>query len=110
MAPIVKAKGVAHADPRSTWALPPTAMILPLATAAAAAPRKNGVIRLVVLKTRLHQVVVGALGSIACVRKIKAEPRSTIPINASVNGINKAIESIAKAEGNTLNSPTIRKI
>src|SRR5262249_39449517 len=86
------------------------ASILPLATAAAAAPRKKGVIRLVVLKTRLHQVVVGAFGSIAYVRKIKAAPRSTIPINASVNGINKAIARMANADGNTLNSPTIRKI
>src|SRR5947209_8087925 len=110
MAPMVKEKGVVHAEVRSVCTLLLVASIFPLATAAAAAPRKKGVIKLVVLKIRPHQVVVGAAGSMACVRKIKAEPRSTIPINASVNGINNAIESIANADGNTLNSPTIRKI
>src|SRR2546425_1608819 len=67
-------------------------MIRPLATAAAEAPRKKGVTKLAVLKTRLHNLAVVLVSLIAYVRKIKAAPRMTMPINAIVSGTNSRSE------------------
>ncbi len=43
-------------------------------------------------------------------RKMKAAPRSTMPITARVKGTKSAVESMEKAGGKAVKSPTIRKI
>src|SRR6266566_1140559 len=93
-------KAVTVKDSIRTW---------PLATAAAAAPKKKGVIVLAVLNTR-PQILREVVASSAWPRNIKAAPRITMPITARVKGTKSAIESTEKANGKAVKSPTIKKI
>src|SRR5256714_3629768 len=109
ISPIVREKGVSQREPRFVSIGVPLTRILPLATAAAERPRKKGVITLEKLKMRLHILNQGFSDLSPCVRKTKAAPRRTTPINARVSGIKRTTTITAKGEGNAENRPTTRK-
>jgi len=84
---------------------PFSSLIVPEAIAPSAVPRSIGVMILAIENTRLQRRC-----TLSCctsyVRKVKAVPRSTMPINSNVIGMCSAVAIAANAGGKAVNRTT----